>query len=144
MAASPPCYPAFTMQRAGNGFTLVETLIALALLGVALLLGMALVLSQPRMVRRMESERQAFRAIEGTLEAIRGGAIPLVPAHFDNFAFSAGSPVSSDLTLSMDVRPVPFPPSLFQVSLTAHYSVAGQPFDHRVDTLVWQPNPVEP
>ena len=93
---------------------------------------------------KTRSERQAFRAIEGTLEAIRGGSIPLVPAHFDNFAFSAGSPVSSDLTLSMDVRPVPFPPSLFQVSLTAHYSVAGQRFDKQVDTLVWQPNPVEP
>jgi len=131
------------MSRAGDGFTLVETLIALALLGIALLLGLSLVLSQPRMEKRMEAERQAFRAIEGTLEAIRGGSIPLGPTHFENFAFSAGSPASSDLTLALDVQPVPFPPSLFQVSLTARYSVAGQRFEKRVDTLVWQP-PVVP
>jgi prepilin-type N-terminal cleavage/methylation domain-containing protein len=129
------------MSQAEHGFTLIETLVALALVGVALLLGMALVLSQPRMLKRLESERQAFRAIEGTLEAIRGGSIPLAPAHFENFAFSAGTPAARDLTLSMDISQAAFPPGLYQISLRAHYSVAGQGFDKRVDTLVWQPNP---
>jgi hypothetical protein len=44
----------------------------------------------------------------------------------------------------MDIRQVAFPPNLYQISLTAHYTVAGQPFDKHVDTLVWQPNPVVP
>jgi len=127
------------MPRAGNGFTLVETLIALVLLGVALLLGLALLLAQPRMLARLDAERQAFRAMEGTLEAIRAGAIPLQPAHFEGFDLSAGRPAPSDLALSLDVQPVGSPPDLYRVSLRAHYSVAGKGVDQRVETLVWQP-----
>ncbi|HTQ80813.1 MAG TPA: prepilin-type N-terminal cleavage/methylation domain-containing protein [Thermoanaerobaculia bacterium] len=128
------------MPRAGDGgFTLLETLIALALLMVALLMGVALVLAQPRMIRRLEAERQAFRAIEGTLEAVRGGAIPLAPAYFQNFDFSAGTPAARNLGLWMEVQAVPSTPNLYQVTLRAHYVVAGQGIDKQVDTLVWQP-----
>jgi prepilin-type N-terminal cleavage/methylation domain-containing protein len=133
------------MSRAGNGgFTLLETLVALALVAVALLLGVALVLAQPRMIRRMEAERQAFRAIEGTLEAVRGGAIPLQSAFFQGFDFSAGTPAARNLALWMNVQPVGTVPNLFQVSLRAHYVVAGKGVDKEVDTLVWQPPPEIP
>ncbi len=56
-----------------GGFSLLEALIALVLLGVALLMGMELVLQNPRMVRRMDGERQAFRAMESTIESVRAG-----------------------------------------------------------------------
>ncbi len=55
--------------RASSGFSLIEVLIALTLLGIALLLGMDLVLQNPRVVRRLDGERQAFRAMESTMEA---------------------------------------------------------------------------
>ncbi|HEV7518621.1 MAG TPA: prepilin-type N-terminal cleavage/methylation domain-containing protein [Thermoanaerobaculia bacterium] len=127
------------MPRAGNGgFTLVETLIALAILGIALLLVLSLVLNQPRMLKRLDAQRQAFRAIEGTLEAVRAGVIPLQTTRFENFDFLAGTPAPPDLTLQMDVAPVTAPPDLYKVSLSAHYTVAGKGFDKQVQTLVWQ------
>lgn len=127
------------MPRAGNGgFTLLETLVALAILGVALLLTLVLVLNQPRMLSRLDGERQAFRAIEGTLEAVRAGAIPLESAHFESFAFLAGTPAPPGLTLQMDVFALPAPPGLYKVSLVAHYTLAGKGYDKRVQTLVWQ------
>jgi prepilin-type N-terminal cleavage/methylation domain-containing protein len=136
----PPCYPDLTMPRAGDGgFTLLETVIALAILGIALLLVLALVLNEPRMLKRLDAQRQAFRAIEGTLEAVRAGAIPLASASFKDFNFSAGTPAPANLTLQMDVQPLAIPANLYRVSLDAHYTVAGRAFDKRVQTLVWQP-----
>jgi prepilin-type N-terminal cleavage/methylation domain-containing protein len=127
------------MPRAGNGgFTLLETLVALAILGIALLLTLVLVLNQPRILHRLDGERQAFRAIEGTLEAVRAGAIPLESARFESFDFLAGTPAPPDLTLRMDVRPLDMPPGLYEVSLVAHYTLAGKGYDKRVQTLVWQ------
>ena len=63
--------------QAPSGFSLIEVLVALTLLGIALLLGMDLVLENPRVVRRLDGERQAFRAMESTMEAVRAGVIPL-------------------------------------------------------------------
>jgi len=128
------------MSRAGNGgFTLVETLVALAILGIALLLVLSLVLNQPRMLKRLDAQRQAYRAIEGTLEAVRAGAIPLETTYFTDFDFAAGTPAPPDLTLRMDVTPLAAYPGLYKVSLSAHYALAGQGFDKKVQTLVWQP-----
>ncbi len=61
-----------------NGFTLIEALVALTILGVALLLGMQLLIQTPRIIRRIDAERQAFRALEATLEGVRGGSVSLV------------------------------------------------------------------
>lgn len=127
-------------RGAGNGgFTLLETLIALVILGFALLFVLSLVLNQPRMLKRLDAQRQAYRAIEGTLEAVRAGVIPLQTSHFANFDFSAGTPAPPDLSLQMDVLALPAPVGLYRVSLSAHYTVAGQGMDQKVQTLVWQP-----
>jgi len=127
------------MPRAGNGgFTLLETLIALVILGFALLFVLTLVLNQPRMLKRLDAQRQAYRAIEGTLEAVRAGGIPLQSAHFADFDFLAGTPAPPDLTLQMDVVALPTPAGLYRVSLAAHYTLAGQGIDQKVQTLVWQ------
>ena len=60
-----------------SGFTLIEALVALTILGVALLLGMQLLIQTPRIIRRIDAERQAFRALEATLEGVRAGVIAL-------------------------------------------------------------------
>ena len=75
-----------------SGFTLLEALVALALLGVALLMGMQLIVQTPRVVRRLDAERQAFRALEATLEGLRSSSTPLQDEELQGFLTEAGSP----------------------------------------------------
>jgi len=121
-----------------SGFSLLEALVALVLLGVALLLGMELLLQNPRMVRRMDGERQAFRAMESTLEAVRAGAIPLVTSDLGGFATAVGSPAPKDLAISMQVDRAGLP-GLFQVTLRATYTMDQKKVQKELQTLVWSP-----
>jgi prepilin-type N-terminal cleavage/methylation domain-containing protein len=121
-----------------SGFSLVEVLVALTLLGVALLLGMELMLQNPRIVRRTDSERQAYRAMESTLEAVRAGVIPLQSARLDGFATAVGTPAPQDLTILMQVEPAGLP-GLYKVTLRATYTVLRKEHEKRLQTLVWSP-----
>jgi prepilin-type N-terminal cleavage/methylation domain-containing protein len=137
--------PSF-FRRSGreSGFTLVEVLIALVLVGTALLMGMGLALQNPRIVRRLDSERQAFRAMESTLEAVRAGVIRLPPPpqelELDGFVTAVGTPAPKDLKIYMQVvKPADTPPGLFQVTLRARYEVEGRKIEKMLRTLVWSP-----
>jgi prepilin-type N-terminal cleavage/methylation domain-containing protein len=126
--------------RHQRGFSLIEVLVALVILGVALLLGMALVLQNPRIVRRADNERQAFRAMEATIESVRGGALPLQNVQLDGFVTAVGTPAPKDLTIWMQVDATELP-GLFEVTLTARYSFAREKFTKRLRTMVWSPPP---
>jgi len=121
-----------------GGFTLIEALIALVLLSVALLLGMELVLQNPRMVRRMDRERQAFRAMESTLESVRAGAIPLVSADLDRFSTAVGTSAPKDLAMFMKVESTDVP-GLYQVTLRAKYTADQRKVQKELQTMVWSP-----
>src|SRR6478672_5614863 len=121
-----------------GGFTLLEALIALVLLGVALLMGVELVLQNPRVVRRMDGERQAFRAMESTIESVRGGVIPLETADLGAFSTAVGTPASKDLTIFMQVDPTALP-GLFQVTLQARYTADKKKMQKELQTMVWSP-----
>ena len=121
-----------------SGFSLLEALIALVLLGVALLLGMELLLQNPRIVRRLDGERQAFRAMESTLEAVRAGAIPLTSSDLGRYSTAVGLPAPEDLAISMQVDPAGLP-GLFQVTLRATYTVDQRKIQKELQTMVWSP-----
>jgi prepilin-type N-terminal cleavage/methylation domain-containing protein len=121
-----------------SGFTLLEALIALVLLGVALLMGMELVLQNPRMVRRMDGERQAFRAMEATLESVRAGAIPLVTADLGAYSTAVGTRASPDLAITMQVDLTDVP-GLYQVTLQAQYTADKRKVQKELQTMVWSP-----
>ncbi|HSS77547.1 MAG TPA: prepilin-type N-terminal cleavage/methylation domain-containing protein [Thermoanaerobaculia bacterium] len=121
-----------------GGFTLLEALIALVLLGVALLLGMELVLQNPLMVRRMDDERQAFRAMEATLESVRAGTTPLVTADLDRYSTAVGKPARSDLEIDMTVDRTDVP-GLYQVTLRARYTADKRKVQKELQTMVWSP-----
>jgi prepilin-type N-terminal cleavage/methylation domain-containing protein len=130
----------FSWRRSGRqrGFTLLEVLIALTILGIAMLLSMSLVLQNPRIVRRTDAERQAFRAMESTLEAVRAGAVPLQTSQLDAFVTAVGTPAPKALSIEMQVSPTELP-GLFEVTLSASYRVERQGFVKRLRTMVWSP-----
>jgi prepilin-type N-terminal cleavage/methylation domain-containing protein len=125
--------------RDTRGFTLIEVVVSLWILSVALLAGMALVLQQPRVVRRIDAERQAVRGMEWALESIRGGVIPLQSEVLEGFV-NAGQPQApaSNLTVSVTVAPGSTA-GLYEVTLVGRYSVYGQAKMRQMQTLVWRP-----
>jgi len=152
----------FRGSRAPGGFSLIEVLIALTLLGIALLLGMDLVLANPRIVLRLDGERQAFRAMESTMEAVRAGVVPLGNAEScpnaeslsNTEACPNGDSCPNELCkivtavwpstpknrfmVSMEVA-TPTLSGLYQVTLTAQYSAVGQKYTKKLQTMVWAP-----
>ena len=127
-----------------RGFTLLEVAIALAILSVALLLGMSLLLGQARMVRRLDADHAARAALEATLEAIRAGALPLRSASYGGEDLAAiggvggGGPPPVGMTIDLEVT-ASSPPGLYEVALRARYRIAGHDLERRLGSLVWQP-----
>lgn len=112
----------------GKGFTLVETVVALAVLGVVLLLGLGLLLQEPAVVERLEARQSAWDALEDTLEAVRAGDLPLTGG-------SIPTPRGTVVHLSVEPTPVP---GLWRVQLEAEYRVQGRDFRPRLETRVWR------
>lgn len=126
--------------RSRRGFTLVEVAVALSILIVALLTGIALVLQQPRVVRRIDAERQAQQVMEWTLEEMRGGLIPLRSTGDVGWplgSFVEGSP-APDLKIAVIVTPTT-PAGLYQVSVAARYTTFGKLQRRRLQTMIWRP-----
>ena len=115
-----------------RGFTLVETLVALALLTLALLLGLGLVLQHPRVVRRLDAQREANHFLESSLEALRAGGLPLASQTLP----PAGQ---RKIPLFIQVDPVSNPPGLYRVKVYTAYQVGGHPKERSVETLLWRP-----
>ncbi len=125
----PPAAPKPSRQR---GSILVESLIALALLSVALLMGLPLLFGQPGAVRRLDAQRVALGALDSKLEALRTGALPLAAARY-------GVGTAEDPVVWVEVEPLPRPAGLYRVDLRAVYKVRNQTFERQVETLVWRP-----
>ena len=120
------------MPSRQRGSILVESLVALVLLSVALLMGLPLLFGQPGAVRRLDVQRVALGALESTLEAVRTGALPLQPARY-----GAGTP--DDPVVWVEVEPESRPAGLYRVNLRAVYKVRNQTFERQIETLVWRP-----
>jgi prepilin-type N-terminal cleavage/methylation domain-containing protein len=131
-----------------SGFTLIEALVALTILGVALLLGMQLLIQTPRIISRIDAERQAFRALEATLEGVRAGGFNLNDHHqkLEKFRTAAGTLAYDELLdkdplqlkVFIDVEPADLP-GLCHVTLTAHYLALKVDHKQQLETLVRRP-----
>jgi prepilin-type N-terminal cleavage/methylation domain-containing protein len=121
-----------------RGFTYIETLVALAILSLTLLLGVDGFLQYARATRRMESERQAFRALESTLEAVRAGTMPLASTWLEGFTTAVGNPAPPDLKVWMQVDPTGIP-HLVSIHLQGTYRVDGKLYTKDLYSMVFRP-----
>ena len=118
--------------RLQSGFSLVESLIALLVISVGLLMGLPLIQQQPGIVKRLDAQHVALREIESTLEAMRSGSIPLESIHLPG---GKGQP-----SLWIDVQPeTGAPAGLFHVTVRALWRIQSRDFEKRVETLIWSP-----
>lgn len=113
-----------------KGFSLVEALIATTIVMIALLMGMGLVAQQPGIQRRLEAQREAIHGLEGTLEALRAGALPLASQRID---------APGDRTIWVDVQPASHPPGLYRISLRVLWRIEGKVRERSIETLIWRP-----
>jgi type II secretory pathway pseudopilin PulG len=123
------------LPSAESGFTLIEALVAATLLTFALLAGVALVLQQPRILRRLDAQRNALHAMETAIESLRAGVLPLQSQRLDlRSAADPGAPA-----VWITVEPAGYPPGLWQVSVRAAWTLDGQVRQSQVDTMIWRP-----
>lgn len=124
---------------ARQGFSLVETTVALALVSVMLLTGLALATLQPRLQDRTRAGEEALRAIEAAVETLRAGELPLRSGQLlPGIAYPVGNP-GRDLRLTLEVRSLETP-DLFEVRVVATYLTSGRPASREVTTLAWRPS----
>lgn len=121
-----------------SGFTLIEALFALALIGVALLLGLSLIWQQPRIQKRLAARQQALRAAEAVLEGVRAGTVPLVPGGGRAAPGGRVTGGAEEPLLRMTVEDDRALPDLKHVTVSAHYRVWGETRSVRVETMVWR------
>ena len=116
--------------RSEGGFTLIETLIALVLVGFMLLLGMTTLVLQPQVIERLDHQDQALEALKTTHEALRAGLLPLQNTEL---------PATSDSpALKIDVEPADVE-ALFLVRIQANYHLHGQDVTRVLETEVYAP-----
>jgi prepilin-type N-terminal cleavage/methylation domain-containing protein len=116
-------------RRRTAAFSLIEVLVALALLTVALLSGAAIGLQRPAAMQRIEAQAKALRAMEGTLEALRTGALPLA---------SGPAPAPAGLAVDVEVESAGLS-GLWSVRIEVRYAVRDQARRRELRSLVWRP-----
>lgn len=121
-----------------SGFTLLEALVALVVVGLALLLGYGFMMRQPRAIERLDAGDEALRAIEASLETMRAGAIGLESGFLES-GIAYPTPVKAkQLMVDLDVTATETP-GLYAVSLEARYRVGPSIHRRQVQTLIWSP-----
>ena len=128
--------------RKGTGFSLIETLVALLLVSMVLLLALHLTTLQPRTMDRLRTNEAALRAVETALETIRSGQTPMVEGTFPLTPPGAyiADPVIGGLKMTIEVTRSPTVDDLYLVAVEARYVVAKQARRRRIETLVWRPS----
>lgn len=127
--------------RRSAGFTLIESLVALVLIGVILLLTMALMAQEPQIQRRLDAHVEVLDILDGAHESLRAGRPIRQGRHpFEWKAFQPSGGLRSAQNLEMWIEAFPYGTvnGLFEVHLRARYFVGQESFDREVTTIAWR------
>ncbi len=122
-----------TLQE--RGFSLLESVVALALIGVSILVGTAFLNSMVRSSTRVQAGSELLRELEAAAEMLRAG---LVPLESGIVAASGPSDRFPDLTVTALVERGEVQ-GLYDVTLSARCSVAHGEASRVLVTRVWRP-----
>lgn len=120
-----------------DGFSILELVAALAILGFAILVTAAVLSTESDRAARLAARDQAVHALEATLEDVRAGMVPLQSSSPHSGAII--QPAAADnLRITLNVAHA-IPPDLYRVEATARWRVRGQAATATLTTLIWRP-----
>lgn len=129
-------YNAVAMER--RAFSLLETLIALTILGIAIFSMVGWLVRSVSFEGRLEHHRLALRELEAQAESMRAG-MPL-PGLDGSYVVA---PITDLSRLEAPVVRLTVAPTgqagLYSVQFVARYRIRGQPFERKLDSLTWRP-----
>ncbi|NOZ93771.1 MAG: hypothetical protein GXP47_03385 [Acidobacteria bacterium] len=121
-------------RSAVRGTSLVEVVLALALVGAAVLVAAGGLRSESRLLRLAEHRNAVARTLEAAVESVRSGVLPL-----EDGGFAPPVPLGLDgLSVRIEVR-TGSRPGLYELAAVAHWREAGRRLSQRLDTMVWRP-----
>jgi type II secretory pathway pseudopilin PulG len=118
--------------RCERGTTLLETVIAVALIGLATLAAVSLLAAQPRAAERLAAQHELLRVAEATIESVRSGALPLLSGPVES-----PIPTSRPVRVSLEVRDLD-PAGLREVTVTAVTRLREQRVERGLASLIWR------
>jgi prepilin-type N-terminal cleavage/methylation domain-containing protein len=119
------------------GYSLLELLIAIAIVGMALLVSSNALQAHAALARRTEVRQQMQRAVEDVMESLRGDVIPLENGPV-RLVVGRGSPMDSRIRTVVSVEPAEIE-GLFDVHVVARTHSFGEPMALELNTKVWRP-----
>lgn len=121
-----------------RAFTLLESLIAVTILGMAIVVFTTWIWQAWGAEKRIEVHRLALRELEAQNEALRAtGSSPVTITSRELPPLTDLSRLDGAVVEASGVAKTP--PGLYEITLRVRYQLAGQEFVRTMTTLTWQP-----
>mgnify|MGYP001815739911 CR=1 FL=1 len=120
-----------------NGYSLLEALAAIAIVGMALLAAANALQSHAALTRRTEVRQQMLEAAEEVLEAVRGEVVLLDTGPVAT-PYASDREVGIDVHTSLRVTPRDIE-GLYEVAVVARSRFLAESMELELVTMVWRP-----
>jgi len=120
-----------------KGYSLVEALAAIAIVGMALLVSTNALQTHARLARRAEIQHEMLRSAEDALESVRGGEVPLEEGPLQLISevgeFSRRAVYTMVRIEELETE------GLYEVTARSRTHFVDQPMELELRTMVWRP-----